>query len=105
MQQAIVLFGPIVEVRDVLESFLQDGVCVPDWRQRLSDASRKFLEVGHHADGNIRMIELGNRLARLARSELGANALTSELAVEIENLLDEARVPGLPQPEDDNWAF
>jgi hypothetical protein len=105
MQQAAVLFGPIVEVRDVLESFLQDGVRVADWRQRLSDASRQFVELGHRADGDPQLISLGRRIAELAGSELGTNPLTTALAGDIADLLDEVRVPGLPQPEDDDWTF
>lgn len=105
MQQAAVLFGPIVEVRDVLESFLQDGVRVANWRQRLVDASRQLGEFGQGAGSDARLIDLSDRIAKLAGSELEANPLTRTLAAEIGNLLDEVRVPGLPQPEDDDWAF
>ena len=105
MQQTAVLFGPIVEVRDVLESFLQDGVRVADWRQRLSDASRQFVELGNGTEGDPRVVRLGDRIAELAGSELGASPLTSALAAEVANLLDDVRVPGLPRPTDDDWAF
>lgn len=105
MQQAAVLFGPIVEVRDVLESFLQDGVQMADWRQRLLDAARQFGEVGHGPDTETRFTDLSDRIAELAGSELETSPLTRDLAAEIGKLLDEARVPGLPQPEDADWAF
>lgn len=105
MQQVAVLFGPIVEVRDVLESFLRDGVRVSDWRQRLIDASRQFSELGRDTDSDPRLIHLGDRIAELAASELETSRLTRTLASEIESLLDEVRVPGLPLPEDDDWAF
>lgn len=105
MRQAAVLFGPTVEVRDVVESFLQDGVRVAGCRQRLSDASRQFVELGHRPDGDPYLIDLGRRIAALVGSELGTSPLTTELATEMANLLDEVRVAGLPQPEDDDWAF
>jgi hypothetical protein len=105
MQQAAVLFGPIVEVRDVLESYLQDGVRVADWRQRLIDASHRFAELGQAADTDPRLVDLSERIAELAGLELETSPLTRALAAEIGDLVDEVRVPGVPRPEDDDWAF
>jgi hypothetical protein len=105
MQQAAMLFGPIVEVRDVLESFLQDGVVVADWRQRLTEASRQFVELGLRTDDGPHLADLGSRIAELAGSDLETSPLTHVLAAEVERLVDEVHVPGLPRPEDEDWTF
>lgn len=105
MRQATALFGPVVEVRDVLESFLRDAVLIPGWRQTLADASRQFIELGARPNDSD-LADLGERIALLAKSDLEHDrTLTCELAADIESLLDRARVPGLPRPEDADWSF
>lgn len=104
MQQAVELFGPVVEVRDVLESFLHDRVLVTDWRQRLTEASRQFIEVGDESV-DLDVVELGRRVALLAKSDLATSSLTSAVAADIRRLLDDVRVPGVPRPDDEDWSF
>jgi hypothetical protein len=104
MQQAA-LFGPIVEARDVLESYLCDRILVVDWHQRLTEASRQFIELGSSSP-NEDIAALGGRVAVLAESGLEqAQDLTREVAAELERLLDQVHVPDLPRPEDPDWAF
>lgn len=105
MQQATVLFGPIVEVRDVLESFRHDHVLVADWRQRLTDASQQFVDLSNHMADPRRFAELGDRVARLAAADLASSPLTNSVAAEVEHLLDEVTVPGRPGPENEDWTF
>jgi hypothetical protein len=105
MQQVDMLFGPIVEVRDVLESYIQDHVRVPGWRDRLTEASRHFIELGQQADSDPRLVTLGDQIALLAQSDLETSPLTHVLAAEVERLVDEIRIPEMPRPEDDDWAF
>lgn len=105
MQQTAALFGPIVEVRDVLESFLHDQVLVVDWRQRLTRASQQFVELGVGSPDED-VAELGGRIAVLAEAELAKEpTLTRSVAADVEKLLDQVRVPELPRPEDDDWSF
>ena len=104
MQQAA-LFGPIVEVRDVVESFLHDQVLVASWRQRLAEASRQFIELGSDPH-DMEVAELGGRVGILA--ELGLEeepTLARSIASDVARLLDEVHVPGLPRPEDEDWSF
>jgi hypothetical protein len=105
MRQAMALFGPMVDVRDVLESFLRDQVLVPGWREALVKASRKFIELSARPkDSNLE--DLGQRISVLARSELGQErSLAIAVAADIESLVDRVRVPDLPRPEDPDWSF
>jgi hypothetical protein len=105
MQQVAMLFGPIVEARDVVESYLRDGVLVTNWRQRLIEASGRFTELNRGGDDDARLATLGAQIAELADAGLEANPSTYAIAAEIEHLLNELRVPGIPRPEDEDWAF
>jgi hypothetical protein len=42
MQESAMLFEPIVNIRDVLESFLVDRVVLGDWRGTLTSASARL---------------------------------------------------------------
>jgi hypothetical protein len=105
MRQAAAVYGPTVEVRDVLESFLRDAVLVPDWRRTLTKASRQFIELGADPVSND-LADLGQRIGVLAQSELGQEqTLTRAVAADIESLVDRVHVPDLPRPEDPDWSF
>lgn len=105
MQQATALFGPVIEVRDVLESFLRDAVLVSGWRQTLTEASHQFATLGAQRT-DAELADLGRRIAVLAESELSQDrTLTRNVAGDIESLVDRVRVPGLPRPEDADWSF
>lgn len=103
MDQAA-LYGPIVEVRDVVESYLSNRVVVADWRLKLSTASLQFVALGEEALDS-EMKALGARIDLLAKSELAESALARTVSADLERLLSEVHVPGLPKPEDDNWGF
>jgi len=105
MREPVKLFEPIVEVRDVLESYLVDDVVVADWRESLSSASTRFLELGK-AWSDTDVLELGRMTRKLAGDGLATNLTLAQMAGEMAaRLLDEVRVPGVPRPEDDDWSF
>lgn len=105
MQQPTALFGPLVEVRDVLESFLRDHVVVADWRNRLVQAARQFIEVDDGQPDDV-IPSLGRRVADIAASELESETpLIRSVARDVETLMDNVRVPDLPRPEDEDWSF
>lgn len=105
MRQATALFGPMVEVRDVLESFLRDEVLVPGWRETLTEAAHQFTELGT-PPSDSKLADLGQRIAVLAQSELHQErTLARAVAADVESLVDRVRVPDMPRPEDTDWSF
>jgi hypothetical protein len=99
------LFEPIVDVRDVLESFLVDAVFLSDWQEILAAASARLSELGRAwSDGHL--LELGRMTEQLAAARLGANVALAKIAADsAAKVLEQVRIPGLPGPEDDDWAF
>lgn len=104
MNQTTALFGPIVEVRDVLESFLRDGVLVADWRLRLDEASRQLRELDD-ATAEEDLAALAEQVTTLVRTGLAGEQLTRNVAGQVQDLLAQVRVPNLPRPEDEDWGF
>ena len=105
MDEATALFEPIVEVRDVVESFLANDVVISDWQERLRRASMRFTDIGQ-AHTNREVVELGQRVAALAVTGLTGHAdLTRSVGANVERLLDRLQVPGVPRPEDPHWEF
>lgn len=105
MRQTSVLFGSLIETRDVLESFLRDEVLIPRWRETLAEAARQFIELGADPDSE-ELTDLGEKIAVLAGAELEQErVLTRDVAADVESLVDQVRVPDLPRPEDPDWSF
>jgi hypothetical protein len=105
MRQAAALLEPVVDVRDVLESYLRDHVLVVEWQDTLRGASNRFKELGAGwSDQGI--ITLGEQVQALANTGLAAEPdLTEAIARAVERLLEDTRAPGIPRPEDDDWGF
>jgi hypothetical protein len=105
MREPTLLFEPIVEVRDVLESYLVDDVVLSDWRRTLDTAAARFLELGQSwSDTDV--LELGRMTRQLAGDGLTSDAALARVAATmVVRLLEDARVPGVPRPEDDDWSF
>lgn len=105
MRDTSAMFEPVVEVRDVLESFLADGVLIDGWRQALTDASDRF---GRLATlwSDDEMLGLGRRVETLAAHGLPAqDVLTRSVASDMARLLSQVRAPGIPRPDDEDWGF
>ncbi|MFV8309012.1 hypothetical protein [Mycobacteroides chelonae] len=105
MREPILLFEPIVNIRDVLESFLVDEILLIDWRPTLVSAATRLLELGREwSDQDL--LELGHATEQLAGDRLRRDSLLARNAASnAARLLAEVRVPGIPRPEDDDWAF
>lgn len=105
MREPAQLFQPIVDIRDVLESFLVNRVVLGDWQLTLTSASARLLELGQAwSDGDL--LELGHVTERLAAQDLLADsALTRTAAHGAARVLDQVRVPGIPRPDDEDWTF
>ncbi|SOJ58172.1 hypothetical protein MSIMFB_05653 [Mycobacterium simulans] len=105
MRESALLFEPIVDIRDVLESFLVDEVFLSDWQETLVAASARLSELGR-AWSDSDLLELGRITEQLASTRLGADVALARIAADsAAKVLDQVRIPGVPRPEDDDWAF
>lgn len=105
MREPALLFEPIVDIRDVLESFLVSAVVVSDWQATLTGASARLVELGH-AWSDSDLLELGRATEELAAEPLGANSRLARIAADnAARVLEQVRIPGVPRPEDDDWSF
>jgi hypothetical protein len=105
MREAIALFEPTIEARDVLESFLSDRVLLDGWKSTLTKASARFTELADlWSDSEI--ARLGRSLKTLAVRGLEEDVELAESASsDVAKLLTQVRVPGVPDPQDSNWQF
>gem|GEM_PF-5356499 len=99
MRESAMLFEPIVNIRDVLESFLVDRVVLGDWRGTLTSASARLVELGRAWSDND-LLELGHVTNHLAAESLLADsALARTAAQNAARLLIQVRIPGMPHPD------
>lgn len=95
MRDSAALFEAVIEVRDVVESFLADDVVVADWRAMLSAAADQFAGVGHRS-ADMELVKLADEIHVLLRAGLPHSAPLARVVSErVRNLLDEATPPEL----------
>lgn len=99
------LFEPIVDIRDVLESFLHDEILLGDWQATLGAAGARLLELGRAWSDN-ELVQLGQLTEHLAADRLTDEATLARAAADnIAQMLEQVRIPGVPRPEDEDWSF
>lgn len=97
MRESALVFEPIVDIRDVLESFLVDDVLRSDWQETLAAASARLVELGR-AWSDTDLLELARLTEELAAERLGADSALARIAADnAARMLDQIRVPGVPR--------
>jgi len=106
MQYDIELADPLVEVRDVVESFRCCGVTPTDWHEVLGRAIAALDQLPQEVGVERRLPDLLPNLRTLLTTGLGsAPALLDEVAAQVATALQQARIPGIPRPDDADWSF
>ena len=101
MQYAADLADPLLDVRNVVESFRSHHVTPPDWDETLRHAVAALSRLQASAQVNSLLPALGFLLTDgLDSSPL----LVEKVATQVANILKEITIPG-PAPEDDDWSF
>jgi hypothetical protein len=105
MSKDLALLDPLLDTRDVVETYLGDRLELPDWQITLRAASLRLADLAvSQRSPDIQRI--ANQLKEVADSGLQERLATLQsLSVEVAGLLEKIRVPGLPRPEDKDWSF
>jgi hypothetical protein len=99
------LADPIVDARDVVETFRQSDVLVDGWREDLQRAADSLVRLGP-TTAELALSELGERMQLLLRGGFDQQRnLVEEIGQRLEAVLSRIRVPGIPRPEDEHWEF
>ena len=105
MRETALLFEPVVDIRDVLESFLVDDVLLADWQATLTSAAARISQLAE-AWSDDDLSQLADITGRLASRSILADAALARLAADnAARVLEQVRIPGVPRPEDPDWAF
>lgn len=106
MQNAAELADPLVEIRDVVESFRTYRLVLPDWDTVLGRAMAALSGLRPPAEAEALFAGLLPNLRLLMAEGLGrAPHVVDEVAQQVASALKQAKVPGIPAPEDDDWSF
>lgn len=106
MQYDAELADPLVEVRDVVESFRCCGVTPADWSQTLGQAIAALAQLPQEAGVERRLPDLVPHLQILLTEGLDSvPQLVDEVAAQVAAALSQAQIPGIPRPDEDDWGF
>jgi hypothetical protein len=98
--------APLVDVRDVLETFRRHHVLTEDWATVLSNAARSLDQASANVVVPPSVPHLAAQLRMLLANGLQADVETvHRVADETQRILSQTRIPGIPRPEDEHWEF
>jgi hypothetical protein len=99
------LADPLLDVRNVVESFRSYHVTPPGWDETLRDAMAALSRLQAPDQVNTVLSALLPALDLLLTDGLDSSPLVVEkVATQVVNILKETTIPG-PTPEDDDWSF
>lgn len=105
MQVGAEVADPIVDVRDVVETFRRHGLLTPDWRHLLTSAADALEQL----PGSARSADVDRLIPRvrwlLQHGLAQGDPVLEDVSTVAERMLRQTRVPGIPQPEDEHWGF
>jgi hypothetical protein len=105
MQYAADLADPLLDVRNVVESYRSHHVTPPDWDETLRHAVAVLTRLQASAQVNTVLSALLPALGFLLTDGLDSSPLLVEkVATQVANILKEITIPG-PTLEDDDWSF
>jgi hypothetical protein len=98
--------GPLLDVRDVLETFRRHQILTEDWATVLSSAARALDQASADALAPQPVAHLAAQLRVLLANGLQASTETvDKVADETHRILSRTRIRGIPRPEDEHWEF
>ena len=106
MEHAADLADPLVDVRDVVESFRSNHLTLLDWDQTLRRVVTALSQLPPQAQVDVLLPGLVSNLRLLLTAGLeNVPQVVDMVAAQVAAALEQTRVPGIPAPEDDDWSF
>lgn len=106
MQNAAELADSLVDVRDVVESFRTHHLILPGWDKTLGRAVTTLSQLQLSGEVEALLPGLLPNLRLLTTAGLhNMPDVVDDVAEQVASILEQARVPGIPVPEDDDWSF
>ncbi|MEO7194362.1 MAG: hypothetical protein ABIZ05_06000 [Pseudonocardiaceae bacterium] len=106
MSDTVEVAAPLVDVRDVLETYRTHQVLIEDWATVLSNAAAALDHTAVDVVTPRAVTHLATQLRTLVANGLQANAETlGSAADETQRILSRTRIRGIPRPEDEHWEF
>jgi hypothetical protein len=106
MQYAAEVVEPLTEVRDVVETFRQSGVKVPAWHDALAAAVDALNGLPYAELAGVELAQLTGCIHVLIHQGLDDEPqITAQVADWVATALVDAKVPGIPRPDEDDWGF
>ena len=105
MRDAADLADPLLELRDVVESFRSYRVLPPDWDETLRRAMVALSRLQTSAQVDVLPAGLLPDLDVLLNDGLDRSPqIVEKVATQVADALGKTTIPG-PTPEDDDWSF
>jgi hypothetical protein len=96
------LVASAAAAREIVESFRQWQIVVPDWEETIQDV----VEVLDSLPARVGVAELRGDLSQLLHTGLPNDPSgLDELSTALREVVTTVRVPGVPRPEDPAWSF
>jgi hypothetical protein len=106
MEYVADLADPLVDIRDVVESFRSSHLTLPDWDQILRRVVTALSQLPPQAQVDVVLPSLVPNLRLLLTAGLdNVPQVVDMVAAQVAAALEQTRVPGIPAPEDDDWSF
>jgi hypothetical protein len=106
MEYVADLADPLVDIRDVVESFRSSHLTLPDWDQTLQRVVTALSQLPPQAQVDVVLPSLIPNLRLLLTAGLdNVPQVVDMVAAQVAAALEQTRVPGIPAPEDDDWSF
>lgn len=97
---------PLWDVREVVETFRRYRIVTPDWAKILTAALQELEAVDPSKAISGRIVEVVSGLRQIIEGGLESDVdLLEQISGNTQAIISMMPAPGLPTPEDENWAF
>jgi hypothetical protein len=95
--------------RDVIESYRRSHIAISGWSTLLQEAVDSFTRISAQrpiVGDAVALSQLAQALQETADAWLQVDQGTlDQLSWALRSIVAEIRIPGIPRPEDEDWAF